>query len=195
MNKKGNNKIKIQPKNNLFDYILHIKYTFPNNFKEYVKKNSSNNDFILFCLTNDKQINKEIKSILNIGEYFIDSTPKLNRITSFLFKIEIDIHIKFIEKLFFLEKNLMVKLEICFDGINQMNQRINLNQIIMNYDIKYAKIDNDSEIINFNFSHRIYSIEENLSQKEIYIDYLNEKDIFNNLIKDLQLISSSVNIE
>ena len=65
----------------------------------------------------------------------------------------------------------------------------------MNYDIKYAKIDNDSEIINFNFSHRIYSIEENLSQKEIYIDYLNEKDIFNNLIKDLQLISSSVNIE
>ena len=89
----------------------------------------------------------------------------------------------------------MVKLEICFDGINQMNQRINLNQIIMNYDIKYAKIDNDSEIINFNFSHRIYSIEENLSQKEIYIDYLNEKDIFNNLIKDLQLISSSVNIE
>ena len=89
----------------------------------------------------------------------------------------------------------MVKLEICFDGINQMNQRINLNQIIMNYDIKYAKIDNDSEIINFNFSHRIYSIEENLSQKEIYIDYLNEKDIFNNLIKDLQLISSSGNIE
>ena len=54
MNKKGNNKIKIQPKNNLFDYILHIKYTFPNNFKEYFKKNNSNNNFILFCLYNIK---------------------------------------------------------------------------------------------------------------------------------------------
>ena len=187
--KKEGGKKNIQLKKPSFDPILHIKYSFPNSFKQYVKENSLNDEFILFYLTDDEEINNEIKSILNNGEYFIDPNPEIKCISSLLFKIAINLHIKNIDKLFFLEKDLTLYLEILFDKLNEINQGINVKQIKMNYDIKYDEINKHDKGKTIPFKHNIFNFEKKLD--EIYLDISNNSDIFENLINDAKQINYS----
>ena len=186
-----NNKKKTRElRNPSFDPILHIKYSFPNSFKQYVLENSSNNDYILFYLTDDKEINNEIKSIFNNGEYFIYTNPIIKNMTSILFKIEIILHIKNIDKLFFLEKDLTLYLEILFDKTGEKKETINLKQIELNYDIKCEKIDKDENKKKNVFEQKIYNFEKNLDKENMYID-ISKNEKFENLKNDVKQISSS----
>ena len=173
---------KVQNKNNfifqpIYDILSLIRFSFPNNFKDYILKKYENEkeNFFIFNLSNDEKINNEIKNILLKGNYSINEDPiKSDSDSTFLQFVKLNLTVSFYDEIFFLEKTLMISMEIIYKKEEKEDVKIIINNIKINFRV-ICEYQNDQEQ-NKKFEYEnLFNYEEKIENKKNDILF-NEKE-------------------
>ena len=139
------------------------------------KYENEKENFFIFKLSNDEKINNEIKNILLKGNYSINEDPiKSDSDSTFLQFVKLNLTVSFYDEIFFLEKTLMISMEIIYKKEEKEDVKIIINNIKINFRV-ICEYQNDQEQ-NKKFEYEnLFNYEEKIENKKNDILF-NEKE-------------------